>query len=278
MEIPTLELTLQSSVKFMGQIFSKDGIQTNNKYIKAIVDMPSPQCKQDVLRFLGMIKFVGKFIPNMSKIIAPLRNLTRLDVQWNWTAEHIESVKQLKHLLTTAPVLTFFDPKKEIEIETDASKDGLGASLLQDGKPVAFVSRSLTKTEQQYAQIEKKMLAILFAVQKFHYFIYGTEVKVHSDHKPLESIFRKALQNITPRLQRMRLKLLQYNLSVCYKPGKYMYVSDALSRAHLEETNLKSDSMTDFAVHCIMNRLPMSDTRKDQFRQATVWPAILNLS
>lgn len=129
-----------------------------------------------------------------------------------------------------SPVLTYFNSEKLIEIETDASKDGLGACLLQEGKPVAFASRSLTKTEQAYAQIEKETLAILFAVQKFHYFIYGLSTKIYSDHKPLEYIFKKELQSASLRILRMRLKLLKYSLEICYKPGKYMYISDALSR------------------------------------------------
>lgn len=91
-----------------------------------------------------MVKYVGKFISNLSKITAPLRNLTRHDIDWHWTAKHQTSVKQL---LATTPVLAFFDPKKKIEIETDASKDGLDASQLQEGSPVAFASRSLSKTE-----------------------------------------------------------------------------------------------------------------------------------
>ncbi|XP_011859337.1 PREDICTED: uncharacterized protein LOC105556835 [Vollenhovia emeryi] len=187
----------QSSLKFMGQMFTKEGIQTNGKYIKAISDMPIPGSKLEVLRFLGLVKFVGKFVPNLSKITAPLRNLTRLDVDWHWTAEHHESVKQLKHLLTTSPVLAFFDSKKEIEIETDASKDGLGASLLQEGKPIAFASRSLSKTEQQYAQIEKEMLAILFAVQKFHYFVYGYHIKVRMKRLPVSDERKGQFQQAT---------------------------------------------------------------------------------
>lgn len=260
----------QKSVKFVGQIFSENGVQTNRQYINAILDMPVPQSKADVLRFLGMVKYIGKFIPNLSKITAPLRNLTRLDVEWNWSTEHLNSVNNLKHLMTNSPVLTYFDSKKPIEIETDASKDGLGACLLQDGKPVAFASRSLTKTEQAYAQIEKETLAILFAVKKFHYFVYGMPVKVHSDHKPLETIFKKDLQSISPRILRMRLKLLKYKLNICYKPGKYMYISDTLSRAFLKQDLKKFNAGIDFAVHAVIKSLPMSEERKTQFRQETL--------
>lgn len=255
------------SVKFMGQIYSKAGVQPNKIYVKAILDLPQPKNKNDLLRVLGMAKYLGKFVPNMSKISAPLRELTRLDCVWNWQDIHEQSLFQLKQLLTSAPVLKFFDSKKEIEIETDASKDGLGACLLQEGHPVAFASRSLTPTEQKYAQIEKEMLAIVFAIQKFHFFIYGLKIKVNSDHKPLETIIKKDLATISPRLQRMRLKLLDYDLEVHYKPGKYLYIADTLSRAYLFEKGLKSDREFHFAVHSVIKNIPMAAERKLQFKK-----------
>ncbi|VEN53148.1 unnamed protein product [Callosobruchus maculatus] len=217
-----------------------------------------------------MAKYLSKFVPNMSKITAPLRELTRQNVCFDWVDEHETSFTQLKHLLTQAPVLSYFDPSKSIEIETDSSKDGLGACLLQDGHPIAFASRSLNTTEQKYAQIEKEMLAIVFAVQKFHFFIYGLKnVRINSDHKPLEVIFKKDLASISPRLQRMRLRLLNYDLCVVYKPGKYLYIADTLSRAFLCEKGQKSDREFNFAVHSVIKNIPMSDERKTQFRNET---------
>lgn len=256
-------------VKFMGQLFSGNGIEPCESYIKAIADMPRPKQKSDVLRLLGMAKYLGKFVPNLSKVTAPLRNLTRLDVEWSWSEEHDNSLCKLKHLLSHAPVLAFFDPSVNIEIETDASKDGLGACLLQNGHPIAFSSRSLTKSEVKYAQIEKETLAIDFACQKFHYLIYGVKnVLVHSDHKPLVSIFQKDLYNVTPRLQRLRLRLLKYDLNVTYKPGKYLYIADTLSRAYLITPDF-DDPELKFAVHSLVNHLPISEERKVELKQAT---------
>lgn len=177
--------------------------------------------------------------------------------------EHDESLAQLKHLLTRAPVLIFFDPSAPIEIETDSSKDGMGSCLLQNGHPIAFASRSLTKSEVNYAQIEKELLAILFACQKFHYYIYGVKnVKVCSDHKPLESIFKKSLQSVSPRIQRMLLKLLNYDLKVTYKPGKYLFIADTLSRAFLMESKDSRGIDLEYNVHSLTNYLPMSNEKK----------------
>ena len=106
------------------------------------------------------------------------------------------------------------------------------ACLLQQGKPTAYASRSLTSSESNYAQIEKELLVIVFAFDKFHQFIYGFPTKVHSDHKPLESIVTKPLCSVPPRLQRMLLRLQKYDLAVKYVSGKSLHVANTLSRAH----------------------------------------------
>jgi len=112
---------------------------------------------------------------------------------------------------------------------------------------VSYVSRSLNNAEKQYAQIEKEMLAISFACDKFHTFIYGREVVVQSDHKPLESIFKKDLHKVTMRLQRLRMRLLKYDLSIVYTPGRDMYIADTLSRDFLS-TKGDNDSEIELVV------------------------------
>ena len=110
---------------------------------------------------------------------------------------------------------------------------GLGACLMQNSRPVAYASRSLSEYETRYAQIEKELLVIVFAVTKFHYFIYGTQVGVESDHKPLEAILRKPLHKATHRIQLMLLKLMWYKLEIKYVPGSRMYIADTLSWAYV---------------------------------------------
>ena len=115
------------------------------------------------------------------------------------------------------------------------SQYGLGVVLLQEGRPVAYASRSLTQTEQNYAQIEKELYAIVFACEKFHQYIYGKRVHVQSNHKPLESILKKPLVVAPARLQRMMLRLQKYDVHIAYKPGKEIPVADALSRKPLAQ-------------------------------------------
>jgi hypothetical protein len=223
-------------VKYVGHIVSGQGLSPDPEKVQAIVNMPTPTCAEGLSRFIGMGNWLSKFIPNFSSVTQPLRQLLQDDVTWAWSAVHDEAVRRVKELVSTAPVLRFFNPSSPAIIQTDASSTGLGSCLMQDGHPVAFASRALTDAETRYAQIEKELLAIVFACNKFSNLIYGRHTLIHSDHKPLEQIFKKSISQTTPRLQRMLLCLLKFDLEVAYKPGKEMYVSDTLSRAYTTTT------------------------------------------
>ena len=142
----------------------------------------------------------------------------------------------MKKLISNAPVLKYFDPEKQAVLSVDANSKGVGAVLFQENQPVAYASKSLTACQQNYAQIEKEMLAIVFGCTKFHDYIYGLpDVDVETDHKPLESILKKPLHQAPLRLQRMIMSLQKYPITVHYKPGKELLVADALSRSPLPE-------------------------------------------
>ena len=208
-------------IKYVGHILSSEGVKPDNEKIEAIVHMPTPNCKGDIERFLGMITYIAKFVPNLSEMSAPLRELLKKDTLWFWSKQHDKAFEQLKDLVTKAPMLKFYDVKKPVKVSVDASQKGLGAVVLQDEGPVAYASRALTPTEQNYAQIEKEMLAIVYGLERFHQYVYGRNiVEVETDHKPLEAIVRKPLVNAPPRLQRMLMRLQRYNTNISYKPGK----------------------------------------------------------
>ena len=175
------------------------------------------------------------------------------------------ALQSIKEVLTQHPVLSCFDPRKEVTFEVDASKSGLGAAIFQEGKPVAYASKSLSSTEQHYAQIEKELYAILFGCKRFHQYAYGRDVKVLTDHKPLEAIAKKPLASAPPRLQRMLLQLQNYRLRIQHIPGKDIPTADALSRTYLpaQADDCKAD--LNVHVHAILKKPPnqRSEGRRD---------------
>ena len=141
-----------SEVKYMGNIVSESGLKPDDEKIRAILEMPIPENKEELQRLLGMVNYFAQFIPNQSTITAPLRQLLKKDVDWIGLPEHTSAVQELKQILSSKPVLKFFDSSKPVKLQVDASKSGLGACLMQDGHPVAYASRSLTSAEENYAE------------------------------------------------------------------------------------------------------------------------------
>ena len=129
----------------------------------------------------------------MSTVTAPVRSLLKADVPFVWNTEHEHAFNKIKEILSTTPGLRLFDPNLKVQIQCDASKTGIGACLLQEGQPVAYYSKALTPTEMNWFPIEKECLAVVCAAEKFQHYIYGREVEVRSDHKPLEMITRKSI-------------------------------------------------------------------------------------
>ncbi len=196
----------------------------------------------------------------------PIRRLTKQDVEFEWSEEQNKAMDEIKRLVTTAPVLTYCKPKKELVIRCDASSKGLGAVLLQEEKPLSYASRALSTTECEYAQIEKECLAIVFFLERFHQYTFGRKTIIHSDHKPLEMIVRKPLHKAPKRLQGMMLRLIQYDIKVVYKKGKEMYIADTLSRACLPEDIRHMDK---FASINAVSHLRIREERLKQLKSAT---------
>ena len=169
------------TVRYLGHCVSADGVRPDHNKVRAIVDMPTPTDRKALLRFLGMVTFLSRWLPRLADMRKPLTELLKDDVEWTWTASHQQAVENIKKAVTSAPVLRFFDPNIPAIIQTDASSTGLGAVLLQNDQPVSYISRALTDAETRYAQIEKELLAIVFAAEKFEHYIYGRQTVVHSD-------------------------------------------------------------------------------------------------
>ena len=169
----------KDSLTFFGLVFSAHGVSPDPAKVKAIHDARPPKSVGEVRSFLGMVTYCAKFIPNFSDITKPLRELTKKDVRFQWKDEHDQAFQKVKELLTSDTVMAYFDKNKQSEITTDASPFGLSAILSQhtpgrnDRRIVAYVSRSLTPVEQRYSQTEREALAIVWAVEKLHTYLFG---------------------------------------------------------------------------------------------------------
>ena len=161
-----------------------------------------------------------------------------------------QQVKTLIAKANTTP-LRYYDRNLPVTVQADASLRGLGACLIQQHKgkdqPIAFASKSLTDAETRYANIERELLAIVFACQRFSTYLLGRSFVAESDHKPLEMIAMKNLANAPPCLQRMLLELQKYDVTIKYRPGKEMQLADALSRCPARASQqIKLDMRVDF--------------------------------
>ena len=223
----------QQKVKYIGHIFTADGNLPDPDKVEAITKMPRPRDKAEVRRFLGMINCMAKFLPKLSELSEPLRNLTKEETQFVWSNVQENAFSKLKKMLTEPPLLRYYD-QEECTVESDSSDYSMGAVLLQAGRPVAFASHILTETERRYSQTEKECLALVFPCNRFDHYLHGRQkITALVDHKPLETILRKSINQAPKRLRGMMLRLQKYHLNVVYKKGRDIHISDHLSRSAL---------------------------------------------
>lgn len=258
----------QDSVEYFAYIVSADGVRPSEKKVQAIVEVEPPENVRELKSFLGLVNYYRKFLPNMSSVCVPLNELLMKGVHWNWTSECDHAFKQLKEMLTSSKVLAHYDSEKPLVLATDASPYGLGAVISHlDGKnerPIAFASRSLSKSEKNYSQIEKEGLAIMFGLEKFYLYLCGRQFTLYTDHKPLMHIFnpsRGIPVQTASRLQRWAIQLSAFNYDIKYRSGKQNENADALSRLPLKEEELKGDLFSlkemEKLLHIQVSHLPV---------------------
>lgn len=212
-----------TSLVFAGHRLTSEGIKPEESKISAIQHLKQPTNATEVRSLLGLINFCNRFIPNYSTITEPLRRLTRKTEQFIWGAEQQTAFKTLKAALQNPSILAYYNPTADTKILVDASPVGLGGILVQqdddeDLKIVAYGSRSLTNVESRYSQTEREALAVLWALEHFHYYIFDNHVTVITDHKPLVSMLTPS-SSPPLRIERWLLKMQAYNYTIQYAPG-----------------------------------------------------------
>ena len=266
-------------VQFCGHEIDKEGLHKTQEKIEAVVNAPRPENVSQLRSFLGLVNYYNRFLPNASSVLHPLHQLLEQNSKWQWTEQCEQAFTEAKRLITSEQVLTHYDPGLPVSLACDASPTGIGAVLshvMLDGseRPVAFASRSLTKTERRYAQIDKEALSIVWGVKWFHVYLFGRQFTLLTDHKPLTSIFHpeKGVPAMTAaRLQRYAMFLAGFDYKIEYKSTTKHCNADGLSRLPLqnkerEETEVDSSEVfhaTQFEPLPVTSEAVARETRRD---------------
>ncbi|UYV63174.1 K02A2.6-like, partial [Cordylochernes scorpioides] len=230
-------LFLQKEIEYLGHLVTEEGIRPLDHKVQAIQKAKTPTNISELRSFLGLVNFYGKFIPNLPELLKPLHELLHKKRPWVWTKECGEAIDRCKNSITSERVLVPYDATLPLCLATDASQIGVGAVLshIIEGqeRPIMFASRTLSGAEQNYSQIEKEALAIIYGVTKFHQFIYGRKFILITDHKPLVTILgsRSGIPTLsTSRLQRWALILSAYTYDIRFRRTQDHGNADLLSR------------------------------------------------
>ena len=230
-----------SKLVFMGHVLSARGIGPAEVKVQAVVNAREPETEVEVKSFLGLVTYSSRYIPDFSTVSEPLRRLLKSNEPFIWGDEQQESFDKLKSLLADADTLGYYDMNAKTQVITDASPVGLGAVLVQEQggeyRVICYASRSLTDVERRYSQTEKEALAIVWACERLHPYLYGIQFELLTDHKPLEFIYSPKSKPCA-RIERWVLRMQQYTYTVRWIPGN-SNIADSLSRL-LPKTAKKS--------------------------------------
>lgn len=241
-----------SEMKFLGHILSAEGIKADEDKLESIRLFREPKSGEEVRSFLGLVNYVSKFIPNLATLTYPLRQLTAQKQNFAWGSEQQAAFRKLKEYMIRPATLGYFDISDRTQLVADASPVGLGAVLIQINKQgpriIAYASKSLSDVEKRYAHIEKEALALVWAVERFHFYLYGRSFELVTDHKPLEVIFGSKSKPCA-RIERWVVRLQSYKAKVVYRPGK-SNIADPLSRLAITD-RIKGKTFDEFTEHYV---------------------------
>lgn len=252
----------KTKVQYLGYVIEQGKISKDPAKVTAITNAPRPTNQDDVKRFLGIVTYYSKFIPNTSTLTYPLRLLLQKRRKFYWSSTCEAAFINLKNEIASDTVLTPFNPDLPLTIDCDASPTGISGVLSHtiDGvdRPVAFASRSLTKTEMNYSQLDREALAIVFALKKFYYYIYGRKFTLYSDNRPLTHILHensKLPAMTSARLLRYATWLTNFDYQIRHKKAEENVHADFLSRAPVQEDISQLEFFFEEEVSLISNEI-----------------------
>ena len=268
-----------TELDFYGMHFSEKGMSIQQQKIKALQDATPPKTQSEVRSLLGLAKYCTRQIPNLATICDPLAELTRAKTPFEWSEVHDKAFNTLKAALTNDAVAYFRDDWNTV-LTVDASPVGLGAILSQedplDGsntRVVQYASRSLSDTERRYHQIEKEALAVIWAMEHFHNYIYGRPLEVVSDNTTVVSVFSNPRSKPKARLENWSLRLQRYNYTIRHTPGSNN-MADFMSRSPVSAPPTEPDEVEAF-VNAIVDYALPTPINRHALRTATLADPIL---
>ena len=261
-------------INVLGTIVSENKARPDPKKVEIIQGFQTPSSVSEVRSFLGLIDFYGRYIRDLSTRKEPLTRLLKKNYPFSWKRDQAQAFENLKNAVTHEAVLTMFDPKKEVTLMCDASPVGVGAVLQQEGRPVLFVSKTLSQAERGYSQIEREALSIVWSIKRLHKYLFGRNFNLVTDNKSLSYIFSssKAIPVMTAaRLQRWALFLIAYNYRIIHQSGKNNQAADTLSRyptTFSESGTFDVFSVQETVLPCPINksRILAEARRNDEMR------------
>jgi hypothetical protein len=219
-------------VEFLGHHVGRDGVRMMEDKVEAVRQWPTPRSVRDVRAFLGTAGYYRKFIRDFSAIAAPLSELTKDSVSFEWSTPHESAFVKLKAAIAQGPVLILPNPSLPFVVHTDASGFAVGAVLQQDQgnglQPIAFLSKKMSDAETRYPVHEQELLAIIQALTAWRHYLHGSKFVVRTDHKSLQ--FFQTQPMLSGRQARWKDVLANFNFDIEYVEGKANIVADGLSR------------------------------------------------
>ncbi|WVZ58445.1 hypothetical protein U9M48_008720 [Paspalum notatum var. saurae] len=215
-------------VSFLGHILSEKGVAVDSSKVNNVLNWKQPETVTEIQSFLGLAGYYRCFIKDFSKTAKPMTSLTKKNAKYLWSSNCKEAFQTLKKLLTSAPVLAQPDVAKPFDMYCDASGNGLGCILMQEGRVIAYASRQLRKHEANYPTHDLELATVVHALKIWRHYLLGNTCHIYTDHKSLKYILTQPELNMK---QRRWLELIKdYDLEIHYHPGKANVVADALSR------------------------------------------------
>ena len=232
---------MQDKVVYLGHQIDREGISPVKDKVEALVNAKTPESVTELKAYLGLLNYYGRFLKGLSQVLHPLHKLLEKGVKWHWGNEQQNCFNLTKEMILSAGVLVHYDTERPVLVHCDASQYGLGAVLshiMEDGseRPIGFASRTLSDAEKNYSQLDKEGAAVIFALKKFHKYVFGRDFDIITDHEPLLSLFHESKQTplmASPRIQRWSILLRAYQYHMKYRAGKEHANADCMSRLPL---------------------------------------------